>query len=98
LWEINENNNSIHLIYGTDDERRVMQHYVEINSVWAISKTKYYTVNYDEEETNTNTRKIHYISGAYGLVAVYITSLNPVQPCRGLQTEQRTSNPHSSDI
>jgi RHS repeat-associated protein len=74
---IRENNESIHLIYGTDDERRVMQHYIKSGNEWAISKTKYYTVNYEEEEYNSNTRKIHYISGAYGLVAVYITSTNP---------------------
>ncbi|MBI5218323.1 MAG: VCBS repeat-containing protein [Bacteroidia bacterium] len=66
---ISEGNDSIVFTYGPDD---ILKKSVLFYS-GTPQKTKYYTANYEQEITsNGQTREIHYISGAYGVIAVMI--------------------------
>jgi RHS repeat-associated protein len=60
-------NNELDISYGTDEER-----YKSVFLQMGTAQlTRYYLDNYEEERNSNNIRKIHYISGGNGLVAIY---------------------------
>jgi len=65
-----EGNKRYTLTYGVDDQRR--QSVYSVNNMAQL--TRYYLGNYEEEiDASGNVRKIHYISGGNGLVAILIS-------------------------
>ncbi|MDD4968089.1 MAG: FG-GAP-like repeat-containing protein [Paludibacter sp.] len=54
------------ITYGVDDQRRV-----SVQTQGALTQTKYYMGDYEEEVVGTTVRKIHYLSGA-----IYIQNNN----------------------
>ena len=68
---ITEADNKIEFTYGVDNQRRMAVY--KNNDV--ITKKRYYLGSYEEDViTNGNDRKVHYINGANGLAAIYISS------------------------
>ncbi|GHV59473.1 hypothetical protein FACS1894182_13620 [Bacteroidia bacterium] len=67
---LTEGMKSYTLAYGVDEQR--IKSVYRVNNV--IQKTRYYMGNYEEETSNGNTRKIHYLSGGNGLAAIYVQS------------------------
>jgi RHS repeat-associated protein len=70
---ITEGNKSLTFTYNPDQQR--------IKTVFTdgvVTKTKYFSTDYEEEVTAVGTRKLHYISSPYGLAAIYIDDgVNP---------------------
>jgi RHS repeat-associated core domain len=65
--QITEGDNVLNITYGVGDQR--------IKSVLTNPSgtlTRYYAGNYEEENRNGQTRKIHYINGGNGLAALYV--------------------------
>jgi RHS repeat-associated protein len=67
---IEENGNVLLFTYGPDQLRRKTVLSEGSNTLL----TKYFFGAYEEEITTSGTKKVHYISGGDGLVAVYITT------------------------
>ena len=67
---ITEGSDRAEIIYGTDEQRRIMRLF-ENN---ALKLTRYYLGDYEEEidPVSGNIRKIHYISGGNGLFGIHI--------------------------
>jgi RHS repeat-associated protein len=72
-YSICQNNKFLTLTYNPDQQR--------IKTVFTdgvVTKTKYFSTDYEEEVTAVGTRKLHYISSPYGLAAIYIDDgVNP---------------------
>ena len=65
LATLDEGTKHYELSYGVDDQRRMSTYYANGKLQGIPSLTKYYVGNYEEENTsNGNVRKIHYLSGA----------------------------------
>lgn len=67
-FEITTGNNKLNLTYGVDEERVKTEQYE--NGILKV--TKIFATSYEKEIKNGVTREIHYISGVYGLEAIYI--------------------------
>ncbi len=68
---IAEGNDSLLIIYGLDKQRRIGEYYTNKD----LTKTRYYLGEYEEDVfANGADKKVHYISGANGLAAIYIES------------------------
>ncbi len=66
---ITEGTNTLNISYGVDEQR--------IKTVQTATNgtlTRYYLGGYEEEINGSNTRKLHYLSGGDGLVAIYVSN------------------------
>ncbi|MBX2959018.1 MAG: VCBS repeat-containing protein [Flavobacteriales bacterium] len=70
-----ENNNELTFTYGSDQQRRKMEHKIGGNT----QKTTYYFGNYEKiiDETTGDQTELHYIGGGDGLAAIYVAVTPP---------------------
>ena len=73
---INEEDNSLELAYGVDNQRRK----AVFKTNGETTLTRYYLGDYEEEQTTDGkTRKIHYLSGGNGLAAIFVEENSTAQ-------------------